>query len=107
TRDRYRHVVESIARRSTMSEHDVARTAIRLASEANGRARHVGHFLIGTGRRAVERAVHMRRSYGQVARDTSQAVRHYVYGGAIAAVTAIATVVLARALPIQPTLGWY
>ena len=40
-------------------------------------------------------------------RDTSQALRHYVYGGAIAAVTAIATVVLARALPIEPTLAWY
>ena len=105
TRDRYRHVVESIARPSTTSEHDVARTAIRLASEAD---RHVGYFLIGAGRRAVERAVHMRRSYAQLARDTSQAARHYVYGGAIAAVTAIATVGgLARALPIEPGLGWY
>jgi hypothetical protein len=104
TRDRYRHVVEAIARRSTVSEHDVARAAIRLASAVD---RHVGQFLIGTGRRDLERAVHMRRPFAQVARDTSQSLRYYVYGGAIAVVTAIATVVLARALPIEATLGWY
>jgi hypothetical protein len=34
TRDRYRHVVEKIAKSSPLSESEVAREAIRLAREA-------------------------------------------------------------------------
>jgi cellobiose phosphorylase len=106
TRDRYRHVVEAIARRSSSSEADVARAAIRLSREASGRAHHVGHVLVEGGRRALERAVNMRSSYRQRARDACYASRHYLYGGAIALVTAIATLVLARLSPIEPTVGW-
>ena len=60
TRDRYRRVVEAIARRSTRSEDDVARAAIRLARDGTGRAAHVGYFLIDGGRRQLERSVAMR-----------------------------------------------
>ena len=63
TRDRYRHVVEAIARASPMSESDVARKAIQLAHDAAGGphatdgdhdpSAHVGCYLIGEGRRAA------------------------------------------------------
>ncbi len=68
TRDRYRHAVEEIARLSTRSEHEVARHAVRLAlnhvvgdvgvgidHELNmSRTTHVGYFLVGPGREALE-----------------------------------------------------
>ena len=52
TRDRYRHVVEKIAKHSPFSEHEVARSAIELThagAATNGgddRAGHVGFYLI-------------------------------------------------------------
>jgi cyclic beta-1,2-glucan synthetase len=107
TRDRYRHVIEAIARRCTVSEDDVARTAIRLAAERHGRTRHVGYFLIEQGRRQVERAVAMRRPFGQRARGACRALRHVLYGGSIAGLTVLLTIALAWLLPIEPTVAWY
>ena len=113
TRDRYRHVVESIARRAAASEEDVADAAIRLAAGQPGRAGHVGYYLIDRGRRALERAVAMRRSPGLVVRAAFRALRPVVYGGAIAAVTALATLVIAAAAPVAGAaprglaIAWY
>ena len=78
TRDRYRHVVEEIARRSPCTEQDIARKAIQLSSqEAGGRRReaeplaldscllipgrtsHVGYYLIDNGRPVLERSAGM------------------------------------------------
>jgi cellobiose phosphorylase len=106
TRDRYRHVVEAIARRSPVSEDDVARAAIRLASDGSGRTAHVGYFLIDDGRRLVERAVAMRRSPAQIVRAACVAVRRVVYSGAIVAGTAIATLVLVQLAPMAPAVAW-
>ena len=53
TRDRYRHVVESIAKKSKISEEQVARIAIELAEQSpsseDKRAAHVGFYLIDDG----------------------------------------------------------
>jgi cyclic beta-1,2-glucan synthetase len=106
TRDRYRGVVEAIARRSALSEDDVARAAIRLASDRTGRAAHVGYFLIDRGRRTLERAVAMRRSLGQIARQTGDSLRRVWYGGAIAVVTAILAVVFVELAPLAPSVAW-
>ncbi|OLE54438.1 MAG: hypothetical protein AUG51_08195 [Acidobacteria bacterium 13_1_20CM_3_53_8] len=53
TRDRYRHVIERIAKRTGATELDVARGTLKLASESyktnpkdNARA-HVGNYLVG------------------------------------------------------------
>src|SRR6266852_2615905 len=48
TRDRYRHVVEAIAKSSALSEQEVARTAVQLARGGDG-ATHVGYYLIDKG----------------------------------------------------------
>src|ERR1700759_1721105 len=106
TRDRYRHVVEAVARRSPVSEREVAQAAGRLASERTGRTAHVGYFLIDRGRRTIERAVAMRRSAGDAVRAAWGAQRRVAYGVAIAAVTAIATVVLVALAPLAPTAAW-
>ncbi|MDO8176984.1 MAG: glucoamylase family protein [Undibacterium sp.] len=66
TRDHYRHVVENIAKHSSLSEIEVADNAIRFAStnkannKMNGpdddRTAHVGYYLIGRGVRELERS---------------------------------------------------
>jgi len=73
TRDRYRHGIEEIARRSTWQEHEVASEAVRMARVSAETARgdrpdvasrmaHVGYYLIERGRRALELRVAMRSS---------------------------------------------
>jgi cyclic beta-1,2-glucan synthetase len=67
TRDRYRHAVEGIARRSQFTEYEVARKAVQLAETQaretpTGRAAHVGYFLIDRGRPELERLAEMRLS---------------------------------------------
>jgi cyclic beta-1,2-glucan synthetase len=55
TRDRYRHAVEYLAKKSNLSEPEIAHIAIRLAhessigSEKNDYTSHVGYYLIGAG----------------------------------------------------------
>ena len=62
TRDQYRHVVEKLAKKSLLSENEVARIAIRLTSEAGGiahrddRENHVGFYLIDKGLPLLEEA---------------------------------------------------
>jgi cyclic beta-1,2-glucan synthetase len=73
TRDRYRHAVEGIARRSQFTEYDVARKAVQLAEAVQlteqdvrekpaNRAAHVGYYLIDRGRPLLESQVAMRLS---------------------------------------------
>jgi cyclic beta-1,2-glucan synthetase len=60
SRDRYRHAVEDIARRSTGDEHEIAELAVELASAAQRRDpdnvghSHVGYYLIDAGRAELE-----------------------------------------------------
>ena len=66
TRDRYRHVIERVAKGSQLSEIDVAKRAIQLAMESrqdtlyNFRRTHVGYFLIGGGLFRLEKDCHYR-----------------------------------------------
>ncbi|HEY5937872.1 MAG TPA: glucoamylase family protein [Kofleriaceae bacterium] len=106
TRDRYRHVVERIAKRSTESEEGVARTAIRLALAGTGRTAHVGYFLVDDGRRELERAVQMREPAGLRLRRLARRFRFPIYLGSLALVTLLASVLAMTALP-EPATGWY
>jgi cellobiose phosphorylase len=80
TRDRYRHAVERLARRSALTEEQVARIAVEHAqratfaqnrpTEAGPRGsvnlqRHVGYFLVDRGRTQLELAVGYSRSLGE------------------------------------------
>ncbi|MFP4343984.1 MAG: GH36-type glycosyl hydrolase domain-containing protein [Anaerolineales bacterium] len=63
TRDHYRKEVETLARFSEYSEESAAQEVVRLAEEAEEtdpkgeRVRHVGYYLIGGGRPALEAAL--------------------------------------------------
>jgi len=64
TRNRYRNAIEDIARDAGCHETEIARAALRAAAEAYGQdsaAREPGYYLIGPGRRALERSVRYHR----------------------------------------------
>ena len=62
TRDRYRHVIERISKRTKTSELEIARVTLELAREAHEAGAtdesfaHVGYFLIDEGRQQLEKA---------------------------------------------------
>ena len=104
TRDRYRHAVEKIAKRSVLHEVDVARKAILLAGEGaagNGpddRAAHVGYYLIDKGLPRLERAAGARLPILETLRRTAGRFPLPLYLGAIALLAAgISGALLAKA----------
>ena len=95
TRDRYRHVVEKIAKSSPHSESEVARKAIQLAHEGaaqkggDDRTAHVGFYLIDEGLAQLERLVEVRSSPAEALRKVSRRFPLLLYGGTILLMTAI------------------
>ena len=100
TRDRYRHVIEEVARgcaHIARGELAVARAAIDLAqaaaerSSTNDRRAHVGYYLIDHGRQILERAVSCRLSWKERIGRASRQLRLFLYIGPILLLTALAT----------------
>ncbi|MBI4632917.1 MAG: cyclic beta 1-2 glucan synthetase [Deltaproteobacteria bacterium] len=112
TRDRYRHVVEKIARHSRFSEREVARTAIGLAhggANANGgndRAAHVGFYLIDKGLPQLERALEVRLSPFEYLQRWSRRFPLLLYLGTITLMTAIFAGGLLAKAHIGALPGW-
>ena len=103
TRDRYRHVVEDVARGSSCSESAVARAAIVLAQTAAGqlgaqdRSAHVGYYLIDRGRQDLERAVGCRLPWKLRAIRAGRHFRLSLYLAPILLLTALAAAVVLSA----------
>ncbi len=97
TRDRYRHVVEALAQRTSTSEDVVANKAIELARAepsaggADARTRHVGYYLIDAGLQRLQHALGMRTTIGTRIRAMSLTF----YLGAIGLMTAAFAVLYA------------
>ncbi len=101
TRDRYRHVVEKIAKSGRLSEGEVAAEAVRLAHESKAnkdgthgrddRAAHVGYYLIDKGLPQLEELAHVRPSVSGAPRKVSSRFPLLLYLGAITLMTAIFT----------------
>jgi cyclic beta-1,2-glucan glucanotransferase len=97
TRDRYRHVIEDVARGSSCSELAVAREAITLAQAAaeqlgnNDRSAHVGYYLIDHGRQKLEHAVDCRLSWKLRTSRALGRFRLLLYLAPILLLTALAT----------------
>ncbi len=103
TRDRYRHAVEEIARRSLLTESAIARQAVNLArgvaaqmagGEAPERAGHVGFYLIDKGLPELERTAGVRIAAMEVLRRGAGRHSLLLYLGSIAAITAFLTACL-------------
>ncbi|MEO7762368.1 MAG: glycosyltransferase family 2 protein, partial [Casimicrobiaceae bacterium] len=99
TRDRYRHVIERIAKTSRLTEVEVARKAIQLAHDRKAhqdgeRARHVGYYLIDRGLPQLERAVNAQLPLAQRIRRSARGHPLGLYLGSIAALIAGFTALL-------------
>jgi len=93
TRDRYRHVIEDVARGSSCGEIAVAREAIVLAQEAaaqrgrHDRRAHVSYYLIDRGRPRLEGEVGCRLSLTTHVKRASRDFRLPLYLGPILLLT--------------------
>ena len=86
TRDRYRRVIEKVARRSKVGEEAVARRAVELATRgmADGPAKgHVGYYLIDKGRPALHREFRYQAPWRDRLHDFALANPGLTYFGAI------------------------
>ncbi|MBU3018766.1 cyclic beta 1-2 glucan synthetase [Paraglaciecola agarilytica] len=101
TRDRYRHAIDRLAKRSPLSEIEIAKVALRLAQQAvveNGNSlnenvvtadphTHVGYYLIDQGAKELERKVDARVSYLGRLRSVAKRMPLFLYLGAILLLT--------------------
>lgn len=69
TRDQFRHVVEHVAKKSKLSEEEVAQIVLQLANEraatnsSKDRQAHVGYYLIGKGLMQTRKAAKISQSF--------------------------------------------
>jgi cellobiose phosphorylase len=95
TRDRYRHVVEKIAKGSRLSEAEVADKAIQLAREGavgknrEDRTAHVGFYLIGKGLPRLERTARAHLLIAETVRRMGRRFPLFLYLGAIVLLTVL------------------
>ncbi len=100
TRDRYRHVIEKIAKSSKLFEGEVAKKVIQLAGEAagkngaNDRTAHIGFYLIDNGLPQLERAARAHFSAVEILYKTAKRFSLVLYLGAIVLSTFLLTGVL-------------
>ncbi|HEY0670842.1 MAG TPA: hypothetical protein VGD27_01185, partial [Longimicrobiales bacterium] len=96
TRDRYRHVVEHIAKRTRLDETAVARHAITLAahSEIAEHRAHVGYFLVDDGLAELEHACGFRPSAGEHVQRFLLRHPNVTFGGGLLAIALVITVAL-------------
>ena len=112
TRDRYRHVVEEIAKSSRHSESQVARQAIQLAREGaankggGDRTAHVGFYLIDKGLAQLEGTVELHRSPLEALCRVSRRFPLLLYVGAIMLVTAITAGIFLAKAQADGLSGW-
>ena len=112
TRDRYRHVVEKIAKHSPTSEVEVARAVVRLAqaaasaTPADEYAAHVGFYLIGNGLPQLERMVRMRRTLRETMGAYGRTHPVWLYLGPISVLTALFAAYLLSYARAHGAHGW-
>lgn len=112
TRDRYRHVIEEVAKGSPRSEPEVARETLALAKAAaqafgtGDRTAHVGYYLVDQGHHVLESAVGFRPTWKSRLRATSRQLRLAVYIGSILALTALAASIVLSSVSVPGPDDW-
>jgi len=113
TRDRYRHVVERLAKQSRHTETEVARLAIQLAGDAaagagdESREAHVGYYLVDDGLPQLARAAQARLSPGDWSRRAFRRFALPLYVGAITILTTLLGAGLAAQAFAGGLRGWW
>ncbi|MFN7733496.1 MAG: glycosyltransferase family 2 protein, partial [Pirellula sp.] len=111
TRNRYRHAIEGIARRSSASELQVSEAVVRLAAARRchpeqARQTHVGYFLIDRGRPELERAVGMRGSLGVALDRLRRRAPLPMFLSVVISVAMLALGLFFRAAGVGPSIAW-
>ena len=112
TRDRYRHVVEELAKSSRLSESEVARKTIQLAQEgaarngAGDRAAHAGFYLIESGLPLLERTAEVRLSTAEAFQRMRRQFPLLLYLGTITLITVAFAGGLMMKAHAGGSLGW-
>ncbi|MBN1473358.1 MAG: hypothetical protein JW914_01970 [Syntrophaceae bacterium] len=112
TRDRYRHAVEKIAKKSRLSESDVARLAIDLSRQASSACRngdretHVGFYLIDKGLPKLEQRAQVRKLIAESIRQIFSRFPLFTYLSAIMAITLITAFGLLLKVQNHSLHGW-
>ncbi len=100
TRDRYRHIVERIAKNSKLSENEVANIAIQLARRGSDgettdkRMEHVGYYLTGDGLIETERLAQQELPWGERIKKSAQRNPLIFYAGNILFISLLVTAYL-------------
>ncbi len=112
TRDRYRHVVETTARRLGLGEGEIAKRAVDLAREAaagpnpDGRATHVGFYLVDKGLPRLRHTVGARFSVVEAVRRAGINHPLFLYLGGVVLLTLALTAALVAAAWGRGGTGW-
>jgi cyclic beta-1,2-glucan synthetase len=94
TRDRYRQVIEKLARGTGIEEVEIARRVMHRARGHDSPRNHVGYYLIGPGRRSFQDEVGYRPNLGERLLDAILSHPHGVYFGTITGLMILALGVL-------------
>ncbi|HEY9512648.1 MAG TPA: glycosyltransferase family 2 protein, partial [Rhodanobacter sp.] len=109
TRDRYRHVVEALARRHRLPELQIALGAIACCRDApttDAIARHVGYYLIDRGCGLLEQRLGVRPPLGVRWRRRAERTPLPIYLGLLAVLTFAFATPLLQAVARDGMLGW-
>nr|WP_211335194.1 glucoamylase family protein [Thiocapsa rosea] len=113
TRDRYRHVVEKVAKNSPLSEAEVARRAVELArqgaignDDGGARAGHVGFYLIDRGLPQLERRAQACLCTLESLQRRGRRFPLVLYLGAIVVLTMLFAGALLGQAPSDSLPGW-
>jgi len=101
SRNRYRNVIETLARGSHLDEAQIARQVVALSQSGpddDPRKRHVGYFLIGRGRRELERRIAFRPAIWQLFGRFADRRPGWLYFSTLFLLTLLPLLVLAAGL---------
>lgn len=111
TRDKYRHVVESLAKRSGRTELVIAQSAVQLArshletSSVSDRKSHVGYYLVDQGLEQLKTFIAQDNKVSW-SLNLSQPARLTLYLGSIATMTLLITVLVTLRLMHRDVGHW-
>jgi cyclic beta-1,2-glucan synthetase len=115
TRDRYRHVVEAIAKRTGHAEAVVARWAVDLArrdvpaaeTTTDQRRSHVGYYLVDDGLAELERIAEYKPPLRVRIERLVRTQPEVVYFAGLSALTVLALLVMTRVAGVDGQSAWW
>lgn len=112
TRDNYRHKVETIAKKCSLSEQQVARVALELSKKSlledpkDEKKAHVGYYLVGKGVSETERRAQIREPFPEKIRRAARQSKAALYTLSILLMTGVVSYGLYTQVPYdQP--AWF